>query len=265
MKPRMTFVTLLLFFELALSVTVELLAGGGELYARLGMLLALLLPLLFLFRAPLGTPPFGFRVKDRRAWLFLLLVPAFVLLTAATSVAFTALCRVLGISLSAVTPLSSPLLAILFDALMPALLEELFCRGAVFSALRPMGRRTAIFGSALLFSLMHANLSQLPYAFVAGVLLAALYELTGSLLFPMLFHFANNLLSLSLYFGLPSPVFFATVGGAAAVTLPLFFLLARQGGYVSPKREVAPVGALREFFLSPLLLYIAVILTFTFF
>ena len=263
MKPRMTFVTLLLFFELTLSVTAGFL--GGELYARFGMLLALLLPLLLLLRAPLGTPPLYLAVKDRRAWLSLLLLPLFVLLTAGVSFSFSALCRLLGIPLREVTPMASPLLAVLFDALLPALLEELFCRGALFSALRPMGRRTAVLGSALLFSLMHANLAQLPYAFIAGIALGALYEFSGSLLFPILFHLANNLLSLSLYFGLSLPVFFAILGGTAALSLPLFLLLARRMRIAPSRRETAAPRAVREFFLSPILLYIAVILTFTFF
>ena len=266
MKPRMTFVTLLLFFELALSVTAGLLVGGrGEIPGRLGMILALSLPLFFLLRAPVGTPRLHFAVKRKGSWLYLLLLPAFVLLTAGVSAGFSALCHGVGIELSEVTPLSSPLLAILFDALFPALLEELFCRGAVFSTLRPMGRRAAVLGSALIFSLMHANLSQLPYAFVAGVLLALLYELTGSLLFPILFHLANNLLSIALHFGLPLPVFYGVLGGAAAVTLPLFFLLARRLRLSPPERETAPFAFLREFFVSPLALWIAVILTFTFF
>ena len=263
MKPRMTFLTLLLFFELTLSVTAGFL--GGELYARFGMLLALLLPLLLLLRAPAGTPPIRFAVKDRRAWLSLLLLPLFVLLTAGVSFSFSALCRLLGIPLREVTPMASPLLAVLFDALLPALPEELFCRGALFSTLRPMGRRTAVFGSALLFALMHANLAQLPYAFIAGIALGALYEFSGSLLFPILFHLANNLLSLSLYFGLPLPVFFAVLGGAAALTLPLFLLLAKKTKLTLPKRDARRMEGVREFFLSPLLLYIAVILTFTFF
>ncbi len=265
MKPRMTFVTLLLFFELALSVTAGLFAGSGEIYPRIGMLVALLLPLLFLRRAPIGTPPIGFAVKDRRAWLFLLLLPPFVLLTAATSLGFSALSRLLGIPLTGVVPMSVPLLAILFDALIPALCEELFCRGALFSVLRPMGRRGAILGSALLFALMHANLAQIPYAFVAGVLLGALYELSGSLLLPILFHLANNLFSILLHYGLPLPLFFILLGAASAVAIPLFILLARRLSMKPPRREAPPHSFLREFFLSPLLLYIAVILTFTFF
>lgn len=260
MKPRMTFVTLLLFLELTLSVTAGML--GGELPARLGMAVALTLPLLFLLRAPEGTPPLAFRVRDRRAWLALLLFPAFVLLSATISLATGALLTALGLPLTGATPMPTVAGAILLDALLPALCEELLCRGAIFSALRPMGRRTAVLGSALLFGLMHGSLAQLPYALVAGIALALLYEFSGSLLLPMLFHFGNNLLSLLVHFGLAPLHFFLALGIATAVTLPVLLLTVRRMGIPAPRRE-APVGRpLRDFFLSPVLLYIAIMLTF---
>lgn len=49
--------------------------------------------------------------------------------------------------------------------------EEILFRGYVLRTLRPYGKRFAIFGSALLFSLFHGNLLQIPYAFLAGLLL----------------------------------------------------------------------------------------------
>ncbi len=259
MKPRMTFVALLLFAELALSVTAGMLGGG--LASRLGMIAALTLPLLFLLRAPVGTPPVTFAVRDRRAWLSLLLLPAFVLLTAAISLGSSTLLTALGLPVSGATPMPTLAGAILLDAFLPALCEELFCRGAIFSALRPMGRRTAVLGSALLFGLMHISLAQLPYAFAAGALLALLYELSGSLLLPMLFHLGNNLLSLLIHFGLTVSHFFLLIGIATLLTLPVFFLAAKGTGLTLPPREEASSHALRELFLSPVLLYILIVLS----
>lgn len=259
MKPRMTFVALLLFAELALAVTAGMLEG--ELAARIGMLAALTLPLLFLLRAPADTPPISFKLYDRRAWLFLLLFPAFVLLTAAVSLGVTALFEAIGLPVKGASPMPTPAAAILLDAILPAVTEELFCRGAVFSALRPMGRRTAVLGSALLFGLMHASLAQLPYAFVAGIFLALLYECSGSLLLPVLFHLGNNLLALSLHFGLSAPHFFLLIGSASALTLPLFLHSAKRAALPLPPRESTPPHALRSFFLSPVLLYLLIILS----
>ena len=260
MRSRMLLVTILLFAELALSMTAGMLGGG--LAARIGMIAALALPLLFLRGAPAGTPPLRFAIRDRRTLPYLLLLPVFVLLTAAVALGWEALCTLIGYPVKGATPMPTVALALLFDALLPAILEELLCRGALFSLLRPMGRWAAVGGSALLFALMHANVAQIPYALAAGVLLALLYEVTGSLLFPMLFHLANNLLSLALHFGLSTAHFFLIVGGLTCLALPILILLFLKNRITSPKKEpLRPF--LKEFFLSPLLLWIAVILAIT--
>ena len=261
MKLRMTFVTILLFAELALAVTAGSL-GGGEITTRIGMALALTLPLLLLSRAPLGTPPIRLAVRDRRAWWTLLLLPSFILLTALVSLGWSALAGLIGLPLQGAVPLSSVALAILFDALLPAVCEEIFCRGLLFSSLRPMGRRAAVLGSALLFSLMHANPAQIPYAMVAGLLLGLLYELSGSLLFPILFHFTNNLISLFMHFFGGTALLFGAVGVAAVFGTLLLLPILKNA--TRPPREEAPWRFLREFFLSPLLLWLVFILTLTF-
>ena len=261
MKTRMTFLTLLLFFELTLAVTAGMLGGG--IAARLGMAAALALPLLLLLRAPAGTPPLSFAVGKRRAYLSLLLLPLFVFTTAGVSLLWGAVAKLLGLTLTGAVPMESLPLALLFDAALPAVLEELFCRGALFSVLRPMGRRVAVLGSALLFALMHASPAQLPYALVAGILLALLYEGTGSLLFPILFHFGNNLLSLLLLFGLPTGATLAVLGALSVLGLLLLLFLLKGDPPRLPEREAHPYSGFREFFRSPLLLYLAVILTLT--
>ncbi len=258
MKPRMLFITLLLFAELAVSITLGNLSPRGV-ASRLVMLAALLLPLLFLLRAPAIRVPLCFKPRPRSSSFFLLL-PAFILLTASLSLLFSWLFSLLGISAEGVTPLSPFHAALLFDAALPALAEELFCRGAVYGTLRPMGRRIAHLGSALIFALMHGNLYQLPYAFAAGVLLSLLYEATGSLLFPIAFHFANNTASLMLGAFLNPTLFFIILGVLAPLLVLVFFLL--------PSRPRLPDEGItvtdtpyRDFFLSPILLYGAVMLT----
>ena len=77
-------------------------------------------------------------------------------------------------------------------AVVPAVCEELLFRGTICKALMPYGRGTAIVISALLFSLMHTNIEQTIYTFVAGVLLAWIYVKTDSIIYPMLLHFINN-------------------------------------------------------------------------
>lgn len=75
------------------------------------------------------------------------------------------------------------------------LFEELLFRGAVLGALRRYGDKTAIVVSALLFGIVHANLVQMPFAFVLGIYYGYMVCKTGSLLYPIIFHSVNNAIS----------------------------------------------------------------------
>lgn len=79
-----------------------------------------------------------------------------------------------------------------YSAVIAAVAEEYFFRGAICKSLAVYGKGTAIIVSAVLFALMHANVEQLIYAFVAGLLLAWIYVETQSIIFPILVHFLNN-------------------------------------------------------------------------
>lgn len=78
--------------------------------------------------------------------------------------------------------------------------EEIVFRGYVFQRVRAWSRPTAIAGTAILFSALHAgNGGVTAIALVnlalAGVLLALAYERFGRLWFPIGIHFAWNVLS----------------------------------------------------------------------
>lgn len=74
--------------------------------------------------------------------------------------------------------------------------EELFVRGILLRGLlTKMRPGWAIFWSALMFAVMHANLVQGFSALVLGMLLGYTYYRTGCLWLTMLMHFANNALS----------------------------------------------------------------------
>lgn len=87
-------------------------------------------------------------------------------------------------------------LSVFSTAMIPAAAEELLFRGMIISNLKPYGKGMAVLVSALLFGLMHTNLSQLLYATAAGVVLGAVYVMTNSLWLCMLIHFFNNLFSI---------------------------------------------------------------------
>ncbi len=77
------------------------------------------------------------------------------------------------------------LLAVVFAPLV----EELMFRGILYPAIKQRGYpRLALWGTSLVFALLHANLATfLPLAFLA-MLLVFLYEYTGNLLAPILTH-----------------------------------------------------------------------------
>jgi sodium transport system permease protein len=80
-------------------------------------------------------------------------------------------------------------------ALVPALCEELAFRGFILSGLRQRNRPwRAIVWTAILFGLVHGVLQQSIIACMLGLVLGYLAVQTGSILPPILFHFAHNAL-----------------------------------------------------------------------
>lgn len=112
--------------------------------------------------------------------------------------------------------------------LMAPLAEEFVFRGAILRTLLgwdtttthhpshpispPLGRDRgwvspilAIIISALLFAIVHLNPAQMPYAFIAGLLLGWMYWRTGSILPGMAYHWANNSAAYIVYHAYPDP------------------------------------------------------------
>ena len=88
-------------------------------------------------------------------------------------------------------------LFVLQTALAPALIEELGFRGVALQSLRKFGDRYAIVFSALLFALMHRNMTQFFFAFVAGLALGYAAVVSGSLWTGILIHCMNNMFSVA--------------------------------------------------------------------
>jgi len=87
------------------------------------------------------------------------------------------------------------LLSFIATAIVPALVEEFACRGIVLGSLRKHGEGMAIFVSALLFGLMHANFEQIPFAFILGLVFGYITVRSGSIWIAVLLHFYNNAVS----------------------------------------------------------------------
>lgn len=80
-------------------------------------------------------------------------------------------------------------------AVIPAFVEELLFRATFCKVLSVYGQGTAIVASATIFALMHTNVEQVIYTFVAGLVLGWIYLRTKSLIFPVMLHFINNFIS----------------------------------------------------------------------
>ena len=86
----------------------------------------------------------------------------------------------------------------LFSALLGPVIEEIFFRGFAYQALR---KRFGIFSgialSAVFFAYVHANLASFFPIFFLGMLLAYMYEKTGSLVPSMAVHIIHNSVTLA--------------------------------------------------------------------
>lgn len=85
------------------------------------------------------------------------------------------------------------MLNLFFGALIPAICEEYFFRGALLRALRKgVNVHFAILIAAGLFSLVHFSLTNSLYFWAMGIFLGYLSVLSGSLLVPVILHFSFN-------------------------------------------------------------------------
>lgn len=80
-------------------------------------------------------------------------------------------------------------------AIMPPLIEEFAMRGVVLGNLRKYGDSFAIIASAFVFGMFHANPTQIPFAFMCGLLLGYVAVETGSLWVSITVHLLVNSLS----------------------------------------------------------------------
>ena len=92
------------------------------------------------------------------------------------------------------------LLSIVSLAIFPAIGEELIFRGIIFNGLKQKGTLFAIIVSSLFFTLFHFNLSQLFYPFLFGLILGFVYSKTKNLSIPIIIHFVNNALNISIQY-----------------------------------------------------------------
>ena len=108
-------------------------------------------------------------------------------------------------------PLNSTLdyiLCLISLAVIPAVCEELLFRGVFINCLKHKGQIFAIVASSIMFSIFHFSLLQLIYPICFGLILGIIYLRTRNIIFPIIIHFINNALSLTIqYFSTNSSAF----------------------------------------------------------
>ena len=100
------------------------------------------------------------------------------------------------------TSVGDLLLQLFVVALIPAVCEELFFRGALQQILRQWfcNVHVAIVVTAVIFTVAHGDIYGLVPRFVLGLLLGYMFYLSGSLLVNVSAHFFNNALIVILYY-----------------------------------------------------------------
>lgn len=88
--------------------------------------------------------------------------------------------------------LTSAIVLLVQLTIIAPIFEEFWFRGIVMQALRPYGNGFAIFVSALLFGLTHANFSQLFYTMVIGICLGYIAISTKSIVTTTIMHAILN-------------------------------------------------------------------------
>ena len=83
-------------------------------------------------------------------------------------------------------------------SVLPAITEEFVFRGIMLNEYKRAGSGvgTAMLMSALMFAMLHFDLAQLPVYFYCGIVTAAAYYVTGSLVSAIIIHAVNNAVSM---------------------------------------------------------------------
>lgn len=170
------------------------------------------------------------------------------------------------------------ILAIVTLALVPAVCEEFLFRGLILNGLRKYGMWFSVLISALLFSLMHMNLLQLPYTFILGVIFGLVVYYTRNIWLSVIMHFLNNATSiLIMAFSQDSGAEFVwwevlialgCVAGAVALIYLIIRLLRKKANAVTEPdpEDVQPVlekGARNRLVLPPIIAGIIFLIIFS--
>ena len=157
--------------------------------------------------------------------------------------------------------------------LAAATVEELSLRGYAMGNLRKYGDVFAIVASSIVFALIHGNLVQIPFAFIAGLGMGYLTVKTKSLWTGVLIHAGNNLFSVASVYGLmyfEEEAFNMVYSGAfmliAVVGMACLAAFVKRNRAYPLVKSLSPLSTkekLTAFISSPAIIVVAVIMLIT--
>lgn len=114
---------------------------------------------------------------------------------------------------------SDPFINFAAVCIVAPIMEEIVFRRVLYGKLIAFGEQVYVFFSAFLFSLFHANIYQMGYAFVLGLVFAYITAYTGTIRYSIILHMLINILGSGI-----SP-FLLHYGSLQAVSIYGFFLI----------------------------------------
>lgn len=178
-----------------------------------------------------GMLPFGTVYNGKAAvYLTMATIPAMILSSIIVNAISLIIQTVIGIEFTSgledleITGVGGFVIGIISMAVVPAIIEEFSIRGVVMQPLRRYGDSFAIIASALIFSIMHGNMAQIPYTVVGGIYLGYLTIATGSIWPSIIVHFVNNMYSV-IVMSVSSNIGESASGVAAFIMIGLFIIV----------------------------------------
>ncbi len=147
--------------------------------------------------------------------------------------------------LSYVSDLVSDNITYIFFAyiILPAFGEEILFRYIPLKLISPYSPFSALMVSAILFSAAHANVFQIPYAFIAGAIFAFADIVSRSILPSVLMHILNNTLSVFLMMCTDMTIVRTVVIiVTAAAVASIAFIIAKNKDYKYEINEITSHG-----------------------
>ncbi len=132
---------------------------------------------------------------------------------------------------------SSMLMQIITVVIVGPICEELLMRALIFKRMRTShGFAFSAVLSSALFGLIHGNWVQFFYAFLVGFMLAYVYEMTGNILIPIVFHIVANGVSTLMSDEALAPYFTNLMYGSTMVVTLALCAASMVTGMIAMKR-----------------------------